>query len=853
MIDPLDFENRPRIARLTFRRRLTGLALLVETASAAFWPLVSWVAAFAGLWLMEIPTVFGKAAEIITLVIFLTGSLSTLKHGLKNFRLPGRVKTDRRLESDSGLSHRPITALEDRLANPEKEQSRRLWQKNRAAALAVIGKVRLPTLRPVMGKADPVALRAAAMLLLATGLIIAGQSTPERLARGLMPFVFSGQSDDESRLTLWITPPEYTGLGQIVVGGGTKKHAKPVDVPEGSIIKARVSDGLLRPYLKMGQSKHALAHGNDDTWSLEIAASPGDSIELKQWPASLGVLTRYLADLPPEIRLEGPPETISKGQTRIPLVLKDDYGVKELRMMLTLSSTVQEAPLGAPVEDIRAVMTPPGQEAKIQPLFDLAWHPWAGLPVTIVLSAEDEPGHLTALPPLNMTLPEREFFHPVAKKIVNMRKRLIWTPLASAQNVGFELRALLPDPAAFGGDPVAFLSIRSAASRLLIDGENIESVVAVIPQLWDTALRIEDGNLSLAARNLRDAQRNLERLLANPNSTQEEIARAMDQLRAAMAEYFQEFARELQKRMANGEQMPQLSPEMFGQNMTAEDLAAMIEQLQAQALSGDRDAARQMLSQLENLMNSLDPSLSMQIPKDMQFMMNGINEIQELIEKQQFLLDQTKKLTETMTGSGQAPQQQYPEYIPIDPGQVEQWGEGNIPPPPQPPAQPQQSRNNTNTQGSRAEQEGLRIMLGRLMLDADEQLGTIPEGMQKAEQEMRGSARQLGQNMPEASIPHQEKVIEYLQQSMNSLSQQLQARMKQMNSLSLGSGQFDPLGRPMTEGEGNSSMPGSRVKIPEEAERKRVQEILRILRERSGEFERPDYELEYFRRLMKQF
>ncbi|MEC7028887.1 MAG: DUF4175 family protein, partial [Pseudomonadota bacterium] len=84
-------------------------------------------------------------------------------------------------------------------------------------------------------------------------------------------------------------------------------------------------------------------------------------------------------------------------------------------------------------------------------------------------------------------------------------------------------------------------------------------------------------------------------------------------------------------------------------------------------------------------------------------------------------------------------------------------------------------------------------------------------------------------------------------------SQQMQQMMKQMAMMALGSMRLDPLGRPMQEGNNNSGFPGSTVKIPDEGERKRAEEILQELRKRSGEYSRPDYELEYYRRLLKQF
>ena len=58
---------------------------------------------------------------------------------------------------------------------------------------------------------------------------------------------------------------------------------------------------------------------------------------------------------------------------------------------------------------------------------------------------------------------------------------------------------------------------------------------------------------------------------------------------------------------------------------------------------------------------------------------------------------------------------------------------------------------------------------------------------------------------------------------------------------------------PMGDQNGNSLLSGDTVKIPDEAERKRVQEIMKTLREKSGDRQRPEYELDYLRRLMRQF
>ena len=135
-------------------------------------------------------------------------------------------------------------------------------------------------------------------------------------------------------------------------------------------------------------------------------------------------------------------------------------------------------------------------------------------------------------------------------------------------------------------------------------------------------------------------------------------------------------------------------------------------------------------------------------------------------------------------------------------------------------------------------------------------LGSIPEPMGLAEQEMRGSSEALNLNRPDQSIPHQELAIEYLKQSQEQLMEQLQQRMQQMTGIAFGFAprNLDPLGRPMGDDYDPNGDPfGSRVKIPDEAERRRVREILDLLRRRAGELNRPREEIEYYRRLLKRF
>lgn len=851
MIDPLDFEKRPLVALLHRKRRLAALSLFLENCGIALWRALSWTAFFFGLWLLQIPSILGTAGDIAAALLFFVGLFFFLYADSGSLRPPEKRETDRRLEQASALLHRPLETLEDRLANPRTEATRRLWKKSRNDALETIKKLRPPLPRPVLARKDPAALRILAALVLVTGLVAAGPRAQDRLLHGLFPLFSARQGGAAaSPVTLWITPPEYTAMPQITLQGSGRRDEK-LGIPAGSIVKIRVGGGFSTPTLTMGERKIKLQSLDDKSWGLETEIAQGERLTLKQWPLTRArIAYAYIADQPPIVTVNGAPEDLPKGEMKLPLKLQDDYGVTDLTLFMDLDPMVEDRPMGSPYQETRAVMSPPGTEVEIAPVYDLSWHPWAGLPVVITLEGMDHPGQKSAVPPLHMTLPERTFSHPVAQKLVEFRKRLIWTPDIAPPNVAYDLEKILETPDQFQNDVVVLLALRSAASRLNYNPGR-ESAARVAELLWDTAIRLEDGNMALAARSMRDAQRALENLLKNPDATDEEIAKAMQNLREAMAEYFQEMAREMQKRMAeNGEQM-QIPPEMFDQMIQPEDLAAFLDRLQSEALSGDRDAAREMLSQLQQFMDGFDPSMDTAMPPQMQFMMDGISALQELIEKQQALLDQTRQQTDKNPPEKEP--QSYPEFMPFDaPNGAPDMG--SMPPPPQPPAaQPQESAPSYDTQANKVEQDSLRYILGQLMLEADEQLGEIPEKMQKGEMAMRDSAKELGENRPDLSAPHQEEAIRQLQDSMQDMAQQLKQMMKNMTLMSLGGGKLDPLGRPMHEGDGPSPFSGSRVKIPDQAERKRVQDILKTLRQRSGEVDRPDYELDYFRRLMKQF
>ncbi len=567
---------------------------------------------------------------------------------------------------------------------------------------------------------------------------------------------------------------------------------------------------------------------------------------------------------PPEPEYKEP-QIIADGQIQIPLSVFDDYGVKAIRTRMILDPVVEDAPIGYPEEQNRSIMSPPGKDFKLEPLYDFTDNPWAGLPVHIDIEAEDLIGQKTALKTIEITLPERDFQHPIAKKLVALRKQLAWTPGGAFEPLVKELEGLLAYPADFQGDGIVFLAIRIAASRLFYaqpqSGDTrLASVRSVMALLWDTALRIEDGNLSLAARNLRQAQMALEDSISNPDLSDEKIAELMNELKSAMEAYLLELQKELQKKLAEGQDLPLLSPERLAEAIDPQALEDFMRQMQSEMMKGETGKAQNMLSQLQRLLDLLNPNMAQPLPEDMQAMQDGVNELQELIDRQQQLLDQTKQQIEDTDNDVR---QNFGSFIEPDTGLIEQWGLSDLPPPPSTQDHKSGEAQAGSTAMNKAEQEALRFILGQLMMDTSEALGKIPEAMGLAEQEMRSSSQFLGENNPDLSTPHQTKAIEYLKQAQEELNKMFEERMQEMAAMGMalngdrqpgGGSKQDPLGRPYGGGNRNGPpSPNSTVKIPDEAQRKRVEEILRILRQRSGELERPREELEYFERLLRQF
>ena len=857
MADPFDFENRPFTRALSGKRRRGFAVLTCEKIILHFWRVFFWILLFAGLWMLGVPAFFGKFASITATLLFLGGLVYLAKTDILSFRFPDTTDIDKALERETGFSRGYIALLADRLANPKKAETRDLWHRAQEKILCSLKMLKRPRMNAYLSREDPSALRFIAVLVFLSGLAVSGHQWDNRIISGLFPVRAPSLVSGGTGTNLWIKPPDYTQMPQIhVAGAGT---ADILNIPEGSTVRVNIRSlpGVpFIPHFYNGTVKTPMTRLDNGMYTAETVIEPGQNLAITQ-----GFIPRarwgynLVPDTPPQISHDGEKthDLLHNGQIRFPLRVRDDYSVRDLHMTMNIDEMVEDRPLGEPVTETRLVMSGPGVDFKIAPVYDLTWHTWAGLPVTFIYSVQDHKGQKAVLDRIRMTLPERAFEHPMAQSLITMRKHLAWNYDDSFTNTARNLEVLMSAPGYFQHDPMIFLALRTASSRLYYaedkkKDERKTAARAVIKLLWDVAIAVEDGNLSLAMRELRDAQRALENAMRDPDADPDEIDALMDDLREKTARYFMEMQREMQKRMAAGENMPTFSADDFAHVISPDTLAKIMQDIETALRNGERQKAEELMSQLQRMMEMMNPSAAPQLPMDMQVTRKCVNELQELIKRQEKLLDQTRaqaRVKRLLDGGQRTP----PRSMPTLEDMMEDFGIDAVPPSPEQNilTPPKQDRLAVDTLPNKTEQAALRYILGQLMLEAAEHLDDIPESMGLAEQEMRGSENALEQNDPDAAVPHQEAAVKYLKETQKKMRERFKQRMQQMVGIGLsGARRYDPLGRPYDQND-------SGVKVPDTHEKKQVDEILKTLRDRAGDRTRPDEELDYFRRLLRQF
>ena len=259
---------------------------------------------------------------------------------------------------------------------------------------------------------------------------------------------------------------------------------------------------------------------------------------------------------------------------------------------------------------------------------DLSEHPWAGAEVVMTLSAVSISGKTGESAPIEMTLPQRIFHNPLARALVEQRRNLNLDPDHAPKQVDTALTALAIAPELFGTPANIYLGLKQARTSLE-HARSDADLLDVAALLWAMAQQIEDGDSTQAQRDLRAAEQALREALQRGASDQE-IKKLMQQLREAANRFMSEMARN---------SPPDSNAE--DQNLQAQDLDKLLDQMEDSARNGSREDAQAMLDQMQEMFENMRSAREGQESPADREMRKQIGELEKLLRDQQKLRDDT--------------------------------------------------------------------------------------------------------------------------------------------------------------------------------------------------------------------
>ncbi|HWX86499.1 MAG TPA: TIGR02302 family protein [Xanthobacteraceae bacterium] len=814
---------------------LTSLATAVGLFLALSW---------LGLWLWLPP--LGRAAAVIACAAIAV----IAAWPFRSVRLPGIRDALSRLDRGSGLPHRPATAITDDLAvTPKDPYSLALWNAHVERALAAARALKSGWPSPRVARRDPYALRALVLIACVATFFAAGG---ERWKRITAAFDWHGVVLPANfRVDAWVIPPAYTGKPPLILPGihPGEMAALPangiVSVPINSTLVVRSTGKVSLDVSATGGvtvAKDAVkAPAGTDEHRFAIAAT--GSATLRGAGDDLTWAFNVIPDKPPTIALTKDPEQQGRGSLLLSYRLEDDYGVTEAQ-----ATFARKNDGGAEGESPHPLFGPPDfalilpqartRAGVAQTIKDLTDHPWAGAEVEMTLVARDEGGNVGKSEPFAFRLPARIFVKPLARALVEQRRNLALD--ANARPVVLTaLDALALAPEKFTPQAGTYLGLRGVFWSL-VRAKTDDDLRDVAARLWSMAVQLEDGDISDAQANLRNAEEALRQALER-GASDEELKALMDQLRAAMDRFMQALAEQLK----NSQQLARpLGPNQ--RLLSQRDLQSMLDRLENLAKNGARDAAKQLLQQLQQMMENLQMASPDMNGDDGDDMMSALDELGDMIRQQQDLRDRTFRRGQDQRQQGQ---QRGPQSRPGQQG-------------------PQQGQQQGNSLGElRQNQQALRDRLNQLLeelknlgqnqggqqeQDNLDQLGRAGEAMGQAEND-------LAQGNPDNAVDAQGRALEALRKGAQSLAQAMQQQMGQgpgpmgragRLGQSRADQQTDPLGRPLR---GRDYGDDTTVRVPGEIDVQRARRIIEELRKRFGDMARPQEELDYIERLLKDY
>ena len=848
-------------ARLARSRARSRQVLWLERVWPSLWPAIAVVGAWLVAALFDLPSSLPPAWHLGLEALVLAGVGVLLWRGLRPLTRPTDAEVDRRLESATGLRHRPLVTIGDKPAATD-AASASLWQAHVERARADLSRLRVGWPHPGIPQRDVRATRAALALLLVAGAVVAGPEALPRSRRSLGPARPQGPSAPAPELQAWLTPPSYTGQPPLFLRGDTPAVA----VPAGSHLTVSLTGGTGAPSLSFAGQTIPFAALDAQSWQAERDVAQSGTLSVFRHGRAQGTwdLTA-IPDAPPTVAWADPPGPGRDGrrlQIRLPWTATDDYGVVSLQAELRL----RDRPAAEPI----VINIPvPGSAAKSAhgvASQELIAHPWAGLPVVATLVAKDAPGQRATGASAAFTLPERTFKNALARALIDIRKRLSLQPDQHAQAAS-DLAALADEPDAFDNNAGIFLTLSTTAKLLDRSGEPVD-VAEAQGRLWSLALQLEDDAVARTAQAVQAARQALQQSVQKGDKS--DIEKKAEALRREIQRHLQALAEQAKR---DGTLMPfDPSTRTLGQ----QDFDKLTKQMQEAARAGRMDEAQDKLQELQRMLDQLkqaeaNPSGDRkQARQQRQRGQQQMGAAEDMIAREGAMKEHAGQRAQPPAGQPQAG----PPAAPAAPGDN----------PPQATA--------SREQDSR-QQRALRRALGQMMQNFGDLTGKVPDQLSQADIAMDQANQALAAGKDGEAGAADQRAIDALKQGEQQMSQQMASSLgisvqpgegegqgggpgDQMteddgqgdeNGQSHGprdadngpdgqsgteDAQRDPLGRPTQDGSSGRA-DGGDVHVPDQMEAARTRDLQAELRRREGQRTRPEGELEYINRLLKPY
>jgi uncharacterized protein (TIGR02302 family) len=838
--------------------------LVFALAVAILFLATSW----AGVWEFA-----PRSVRIAGVVVFALGAGVCLS-SLMRLRRPAARDVLARLDRDAKASHRPASSFTDTLANDHGDpDTQALWAAHRARLEREVEAIRVAPPSPRMAERDPYALRFGVAMLAFAAAVAAGPEMYGRLAAA-----FDWRSDEAvaavaaSRIDAWIDPPPYAGRPPLVIDSKTAEP-QTLTVPEDSVLVVRGDPSVVETRVEGGitsseqksETPAKTPPTNDPSEKRWTIHGPGKAtISRNGKPAAVAVLAVTPAGKPTIVSTEEPRANLS-GSLTLGYRTQDRFGLASARADF---ARPQEGPGPAP----RTLVPPPQAALQLPPTangvgdghstVDLSEHPWAGAKVTMTLSAVSISGKIGESGPIEMTLPQRIFHNPLARALVEQRRDLILDPDHAPTRVETALTGLSIAPELFDTPANVYLGLKQAKASLE-HAHSDADLLDVAALLWAMAQQLEDGDATKSARDLRAAEQALREALQR-GASDEEIRKLMQQLREAANRFMSEMARNSQ---------PDSNPE--DQNLQAQDLNKLLDQMEDSARNGSREDAQAMLDQMQEMFENMRSGRDAQENPAEREMRKQIGELEKLLRDQQALRDDTFRSDQKDRVRKRAPRNQ------SAPQQDSQGQDSQGQPDQDGSNAPDQNDNDSDQSDKQGQdqtdkgqpplgdrQQELRDRLAELQrklkslgMKGEKGFDDAQGDMKEAEGDLKGGqgkAGKSGQSGKGAAVDAQGRALEALREGAQGLQKQMdgQGQGKGRN----GKGNYvsrrsrpgempgdDPLGRGAEGEKGREDGPLNQSAGAAE----RARRVMEELRRRLADPARPVDERDYLERLMK--